>query len=109
MNFPQNNTPELAQWYLERGRDQKANGWVWIWFIVLPICLPFAIIYSALESREGKKKIAIGEAMNEAAGRENYVRPKGVPTNHFQRGYSAGRNSRYFPVSNTPPVEPIWN
>lgn len=109
MEIPRNNTPELAQWYLERGWHEKEAGiWLSGGFLFVPILwilIPFSIIYSL----DGRKKIKIGKAMNEAAGRENYTRPVGIPTNNFQRGMSAGPNTRYYPPSNEPPIEPIWD
>lgn len=108
MEIPLNNSPELAQWYLERGFDQKTSGlWFTAVFLVVPICwilVPFSIWHYI----EGRRKVKLGKAMNKAANRENYTPPRGIPTNNFQRGMNGGPGARYFPVSDEPPVEPIW-
>jgi hypothetical protein len=36
--IPKNNTPELAQWYIERGKDQSMNGGMWL-FVAIPVGL----------------------------------------------------------------------
>lgn len=114
---PVNNTPELAQWFLERGEDLKGEGFCWIVYsiaalFVLPplaiLSIPIGIPIGISTRRKGKKYIQIGEEMNEAAGRENYTRPQGMPTNNFMRGWSNGPNTRFYPVPDHPPVEPVW-
>lgn len=142
IRIPLNNSPELAQWYLERGKEQSSNGTAWLMFIgpigviaigigvmlilspifwpkgavggvligVIAVIFGVAIIRGGLTTRgDGRRKVAIGEAMNEVAGRKNYVRPRGYAGTQFMRGWDNGPDTRFFPVRDYPPVRPHWS
>ena len=114
MKIPVNNTPELAQWYLEKGREKSSGGWVGnlLMLLVTPIFppMPLVLLFEAIFVwPKGRKMRQIGEAMNEAAGRENYMRPRGFRSTRFMPGREAkGPNGRYGRVEDHPPVEPVW-
>lgn len=108
MEIPQNNVPELAQWYLERGEREKMHLYYGILAFLVPLFAPIVIPLVIAEYRAGSKKVKIGEAMNAAAGRENYMRPYGFSGNTFHRPSEPVPDVRYDPVPATPPVEPIW-
>ena len=116
-SIPVNNTPELAQWFLERGEDLKGEGFCWIvysiaaLFVQPPLAIlsiPIGVTIGIWTRRTGKRYVEMGEAMNEAAGRENYMRPTGMPSNRFLRGWANGPDTRFYPVMDHPPVQPVW-
>jgi hypothetical protein len=114
MKVPVNNSPELAQWYLEKGREREHSwGFTLCVLLLTPIFppAPLWVIYQLVWGQPQARKMRhTGEAMNEAAGRENYVRPRGYAGTRFMRGWEAppGSNPRYGRVETYPPVEPIW-
>ena len=103
------NSPQLAQWYIERGEDEKTFAWSTL--IALLVCVPPVAIlwipFAIWKSRQGKKKIAIGEAMNEEAGRPNIQRPLSAPQGvvpQFTSRPMPPANARFQPVPLHPPV-----
>ena len=80
-------------------------------FVLPPLAIlsiPIGVPIGIWTRRTGKRYVEMGEAMNEAAGRENYMRHTGMPSNRFLRGWANGPDTRFYPVMDHPPVQPVW-
>lgn len=99
------NDPELAQWYLESGSDDK---WFSLTGIALSIGAPplmiFGIPWTIFLLVRGCRKRGKGKRMNEAAGRENFERCS-VGHSRFMP-HTPLRHERYGLLSNRPPGHP---